>query len=89
MNTKAREAVKKFAFHFIFNSKYMVVPQIIRSVLQGAMLKNLRDVYIFNCFCTAIAIVFVFKQSYRSSRIELFLLSVKTIVLFEKVSRIK
>ena len=32
-------ALPDISFHFIFNSLYMVAPQVIGSVLQGAMLK--------------------------------------------------
>ena len=44
---------------------------------------------VFQCCCTAIAIFFVVKQSCSSSRIELLLLSLKTVVLSEEFARMK
>ena len=41
-------SISNEAFHFIFNSLYMVAPQIIRCVLQGAMLKTYPTIYKIN-----------------------------------------
>ena len=45
------------------------------------------DVGVFKCFCTVIVILFVVKLPYSSSRNELLLLSIKTIVLSKKFAR--